>query len=263
MNSLRTRVLPPAALAVTLLVAWEALVRATGVPDWQLPAPTAIVAAGWNMRESLLAHAAHTLFEALAGLWLSLLIGAALAALIDFSPPVRRALYPLLVLSQTVPLFVLAPWLVILFGFGLAPKIIVVILVCFFPIVVSMSDGLASADPDLLALFRAMGATRWQIWRKVRLPASLPGLFSGLRIAATYAVIGAIFGEWVGAQAGLGVSIQRSFRASETAQVLAVVVVTALLSIALFLVIWVIERAALPWYYSTTRAAQWEEPGIY
>lgn len=263
MRRFRRRILPPLALAVALLVVWEGGVRAASVPAWQLPAPTAIVQAGWAMRDTLATHVGYTLFEAALGLALSLVIGVALAALIDFSPPVRRALYPLLVLSQTVPLFVLAPWLVILFGFGLLPKIVVVILVCFFPIVVSMSDGLASADPDLLALFRAMGATRWQVWRKVRLPASLPGLFSGLRIAATYAVIGAIFGEWVGAQAGLGVSIQRSFKSSETAQVLAVVVITALLSIALFGLIWVVERLALPWYYSTSRTTQWEEPGIY
>ncbi len=263
MSQFRRRALPPLVLALTMLAIWEVGVRAAGVPAWQLPAPSAIVEAGWEMRDILLTHVGYTLFEAMAGLLLSLIIGVTLALLIDFSPPVRRALYPLLVLSQTVPLFVLAPWLVILLGFGLAPKVVVVILVCFFPIVVSMSDGLASADPDLLALFRAMGATRWQIWRKVRLPASLPGLFSGLRIAATYAVIGAIFGEWVGAQAGLGVSIQRSFKSSETAQVLAVVVITALLSIGLFAVIWLVERAALPWYYSTTRAAQWEEPGIY
>jgi ABC-type nitrate/sulfonate/bicarbonate transport system permease component len=262
-NRFRTKALPPAVLALALLVVWEAGVRLTGVPEWQLPTPTAIVQAGWEMRQTLLGHVGYTLFEAMLGLLLSLVIGVALAALIDFSPPVRRALYPLLVISQTVPLFVLAPWLVILLGFGLAPKVVVVLLVCFFPIVVSMSDGLASADPDLIALFRAMGATRWQIWRKVRLPASLPALFSGLRIAATYAVIGAIFGEWVGAQAGLGVSIQRSFRASATARVLAVVVITSLLSIGLFALIWLIERAALPWYYSASRAAQWEEPGIY
>ncbi len=255
--------MPPAALLLALLTAWEAGVAARGVPVWKLPPPSMIVRAAWEQRAALLEHSAHTLYEAVLGLLLALLIGVGLAALIDLSPPVRRALYPLLVLSQTVPLFVLAPWLVILFGFGTAPKVIVVVLVCFFPIVVSTSDGLAAADPDILAWFRAMGATRGQVWRKVRFPAALPGLFSGLRIAATYAVIGAIFGEWVGAQKGLGVFIQRSFRSSATAQVLAGVAVTALLSIGLFGLIWLAERAALPWYYTSSRAAQWNEPGIY
>ncbi|MBN1287757.1 MAG: ABC transporter permease [Anaerolineae bacterium] len=254
---------PPVILALALLALWEAGVRLAGVPAWQLPAPSAVIAAGWAQRAALAGHVVYTLVEALLGLALALATGVGLAALIDISQPVRRALYPLLVLSQTIPLFVLAPWLVILFGFDLRPKVIVVVLVCFFPIVVNASDGLASADPDILAWFNAMGATRGQIWRKVRLPAALPSLFSGLRIAATYAVIGAVFGEWVGAQAGLGVFIQRSFRASATDQVLAGVVVTALLSIALFAVIWAVERAALPWYYTSARAAQWDEPGIY
>lgn len=254
---------PPAILILIILVVWEAGVHIAQVPIWQLPSPSAIVRAGWEQRAALVNHSASTLFEALLGLGLALVIGVGLAALIDLSPPVRRALYPLLVLSQTIPLFVLAPWLVILFGFGLAPKVIVVILVCFFPIVVNMSDGLSSADPDILAWFNTMDATRGQIWRKVRLPSALPNLFSGLRIAATYAVIGAVFGEWVGAQKGLGVFIQRSFRASATDQVLAGVVVTALLSIALFAVIWVVERTALPWYHTASRAAQWDEPGIY
>ncbi len=197
------------------------------------------------------------------GLVLALVLGVTLGAVIDFSPLLRRALYPLLVTSQTIPLFAIAPLLIIWFGFGLEPKVAVVVLVCFFPVVVSTADGLASADPDLLALLRAMGATRRQTWLKVRFPAALPSLFSGLRIAATYSVIGAIFGEWVGAQYGLGVYLQRSFSAARTAQVFAAIAVTSALSIALFGVVWLAERLALPWYHTSGRQAHWEEPGIY
>jgi ABC-type nitrate/sulfonate/bicarbonate transport system permease component len=181
----------------------------------------------------------------------------------DFSPWLRRALYPLLVVSQTVQILAIAPLLIIWFGFGLLPKIIIVVLICFFPLAVSTADGLASADPDLIALFRAMGARREQIWRMVRLPAALPAFFSGLRVAVTYSIVGATIGEWVGGTEGLGLYMLRSKNALATDQVFVAIVITSALSIALYALVYFIERAALPWYHSAQRAQQWDEAGIY
>jgi ABC-type nitrate/sulfonate/bicarbonate transport system permease component len=172
-------------------------------------------------------------------------------------------LYPILVASQTVQILAIAPLLIIWFGFGLLPKVIIVVLVCFFPMAISTADGLASADPDLVALMRAMGASRVQIWRIVRLPAALPSFFSGLRVAVTYSVVGATIGEWVGGSAGLGLYMLRSKNALATDQVFVAILITTAISIGLFSVIYVIERALLPWYYSTQRAEQWEDVGIY
>jgi len=157
------------------------------------------------------------------------------------------------VASQTIPIITLAPLLVLWFGFGLVSKSIVVLLVCFFPIVVALADGLRSADPELIRLFRAFGAGSVRIFWSVRLPGALPSLFSGVRIAIAYSVIGAIFGEYVGASAGLGFYMQLKQHSFATAGVLAAIVVTALLSIALFASVALVERLALPWYFLQRR----------
>jgi ABC-type nitrate/sulfonate/bicarbonate transport system permease component len=181
----------------------------------------------------------------------------------DLSSTLHRALYPILVASQTVQILAIAPLLIIWFGFGLLPKVIIVVLICFFPLAVSTADGLASADPDLIALLRSMGARRSQIWRIVRLPSALPSFFSGLRVAVTYSVVGATIGEWVGGSAGLGLYMLRSKNALATDQVFVAIVITSAISIALFTMIYALERVSLPWYYSAQRAEQWEDLGIF
>jgi ABC-type nitrate/sulfonate/bicarbonate transport system permease component len=143
------------------------------------------------------------------------------------------------------------------------PKVLIVVLICFFPLAVNTADGLASADPDYVSLLRAMGADRKQVWRLVRFPAALPAFFTGLRIAVTYSVVGATIGEWVGGSEGLGLYMLRSKNALATDQVFVGIVLTSMLSIALFLLVYVIERALLPWYYSSERIEQWEGSGIY
>jgi len=203
------------------------------------------------------------MLETVLGLVIALILGVAIAASMDLSSFLKRALYPILVASQTVQILAIAPLLIIWFGFGLLPKVIIVVLVCFFPLAVSSADGLASADPDLVAFFRAIGATRMQIWRMVRLPSALPSFFSGLRVSVTYSVVGATIGEWVGGSAGLGLYMLRSKNALATDQVFVAIVITTALSIGLFALIYLVERAALPWYYSEQRIEQWEEPGIY
>ncbi len=253
--------LPPLALLAALVVAWQLVASGLAVPKWLLPAPLEIARAGAATWRMLAWHAAQTVLETVLGLVLALAAGLTLAVALDLSALLRRVLYPLLVASQTIPIMALAPLLVIWLGYGTAPKVVVVALVCFFPIAVATADGLRAADPDLLALLRSMGATRRQVFFKVRLPGALPGFFSGLRIAITYSVVGAIIGEWVGAGRGLGVYMIRSSNSFLTEQVFAAIAVTSLLSIVLFLAVGAVERLALPWYHTRAREEQWEEIG--
>jgi ABC-type nitrate/sulfonate/bicarbonate transport system permease component len=218
---------PPLMLMLLLLVAWQVGTWVTRVPKWLLPSPWQIIQAGAEASDLL-------------------------------GPHVRRTIYPLLVASQTVPILALAPLLIIWFGYGILPKVIVVGLVCFFPIVVSTADGLRVADPDLIALLRAMGANRRQIFWKVRLPGALPSFFSGLKIAITYCVVGAVIGEWVGASRGLGIFMIRSSKNFLTDRVFAAIAVTSLLSIMMFVAVVALEYALLPWYHAH-REEVWEE----
>lgn len=250
---------PAVGMIALLLLIWQGLVAWRGVPAWILPTPAAIIQATWQTMPLLVPHTLQTLKQVVLGLALAISTGIILAALIDLSSRLRQALYPLLVISQTIPILALAPLLIVWFGFGLTPKVLIVALFCFFPIAINTADGLSAADPELLALLRAMGATRRQIWTKVRLPASLPYFFSGLRIAATYSVAGAIIGEWVGASQGLGIYMLRSANAFRTDQVFSAILISSLLSLLLFLIVFLIERALIPWYHSTQREAQWKE----
>ena len=251
--------MPPVVLVGVLLGLWEWASWQWQVPEWLLPAPSRIVQAAVASRWIMFPHIWQTMQETWLGLGLALLVGLIFAVLIDVSTPLRNAIYPLLVVSQTVPIIAIAPLLVIWFGYGILPKILVVGLVCFFPIVVSTADGLRSADPDLIALLRTMGASRYQIFVKVRVPGALPSFFSGIKIAVTYSVVGAIIGEWVGASRGLGVFMLRASNSFRTDWVFAAIGVISLLSIVLFLVVVVLERMTLRWYYSAAREEQWEE----
>lgn len=248
---------PPALLIGALLAIWQVAALAQTIPSYILPTPTAILAATWQNWGLILPHMVQTLQQVLWGMGLAIVVGVALAAAVDLSSWLRRALYPLLVASQAIPILALAPLLIIWFGFGLTPKVFIVTLFCFFPIAVNTADGLSAADPELISLLRAMGASRRQIWTKVRLPASLPYFFSGLRIAATYSVTGAIIGEWVGASQGLGIYMLRSANAFKTDQVFSTILISSLLSLALFGLVFLTERLLLPWYHSTQRAEQW------
>lgn len=241
--------LPALALLAVLVLLWQWYASQPTIDTQILPTPLAV----WNVlvgqRDILWENMLVTLQETMIGFALALAAGVLFGTLIDFSPWLRRAIYPLLVASQTIPIITLAPLLVLWFGFGLVSKSIVVLLVCFFPIVVALADGLRSADPELIRLFRAFGAGSLRIFWTVRLPGALPSLFSGIRIAIAYSVIGAIFGEYVGSSAGLGFYMQLKQHSFATAGVLAAIVVTALLSIALFASVALVERLALPWYY--------------
>jgi ABC-type nitrate/sulfonate/bicarbonate transport system permease component len=240
---------PAFVLIVTLLAIWELYVRAGNISTQVLPTPTAIVQAlfaNWNVISD---NTLQTLLETVLGMAVAVILGLLLAVMLDISPLVRRAVYPLLITSQTIPIIALAPLLLIWFGFDIGPKIIIVTLYCFFPIAVACTDGLAAAEPELIKLLRSMRASRWQILWLVRLPGAMPAFFSGLRIAVTYSVTGAIFGEYVGAEKGLGIYMQLEANSHVVVLVFAAILVTAVLSLLLFGLVSLIERIALPWYH--------------
>lgn len=244
---------PAFVLVVGLLAFWELYVRSGQISPTILPTPTGIVQALIDNWDVISVHTLQTLLETVLGMAAATLLGLLLAALLDISSWTRRAIYPLLVTSQTIPMIALAPLLLIWFGFDLGPKVIVVTLYCFFPIAVACADGLASADLELMKLLRSMRASRWQALWLVRLPGAMPSFFSGLRIAATYSVTGAIFGEYVGAFQGLGVYMKTSANSHVIVLVFAAILVTAALSLLLFGLVSLIERIALPWYHGAAR----------
>lgn len=238
---------PAALFLVGLLVVWEWTVRARDVADYLMPPPSQLWTAFLDQRGVLPAHIQTTLTEALLGLFFAVVLGVGLAALIASLPLARRVLYPLLVVSQNIPVLVLAPLLAVWFGFGLMPKVLIVVLIGFFPIAVNTAEGLMSADREMIALVRSMGANRWQVLRTVLVPSAVPSFFAGLQIGAAYAVIGAVIAEWMGASSGLGLFITRSQRAFRTDQIFMAVVVIALVSIALFVSVQLLARIAMPW----------------
>jgi ABC-type nitrate/sulfonate/bicarbonate transport system permease component len=252
------RLAAPALLIAAILALWQAATLLWRMPLYILPSPLQIVSAAIEARTLLGQHAWQTAQETLWGFGLALAVGLGLGFAIDASATLRSAVYPLLVISQTIPTVAIAPLLVIWLGYGIWPKIIVVGLVCFFPIVVNTADGLRVADPELIALLRTMGASGRDILTKVRLPGALPMIFAGVKIAITYSVVGAILGEWVGASQGLGVFMIRASNSFRTDWVFASIGVTALLSLALFGLVALIERLSLRWYYAA-REERWDE----
>lgn len=240
---------PAALLAVFVLLTWEGYVALSGVSPTILPSPTGIALALWANAGLLWGHTLATLVETALGFGLALTSALILALTIDSWGVARRALYPWLVASQTIPIIALAPLMLIWFGFGLLPKVLLVSLFCFFPIVVATVDGLARTDRELLDLLRSMKATRLQALRLAKWPYALPSFFSGLRIGATYSVTAAIFSEYVGGFSGLGILMQTAANSRATPLVFAAIVVSALLSFAIFGLVSLLERLFVPWIF--------------
>lgn len=240
---------PPMGFLVALGVAWELWAVRSTARNPVLPPPSRIFDALVRNRSLLIGHVRTTLAETALGVGVGVTAGLLIAVLISAWALPRRTLGPLLVISQTVPVQVLAPLLVLWFGFGLTPKIIVVALIVFFPVAVSTATGLQHADRDLADLVRSYGAGRMRLLRMVLAPAAIPGLFSGLRISLTYAVAGAVISESIGASSGLGLYIERSRRAFRYDQVFAGITVVVVLSIALFSLTYVLSRLATPWLH--------------
>ena len=246
---------PPAVLLLLLVGGWELAARLGWVEDYLLPAPSEVARALVEDRDILLPDAWVTAQEVLLGFAIALAVGVAVAVALHLSPMLRRALYPIVVASQAVPIVVIAPILVIWFGFGMGPKLIVIALICFFPIVVNTLDGLRAADRDQVRMLRTLGAGRWDTFRRLELPGSLPYVFSGAKIAVAVAVIGAVFGELVGSDAGLGHAIQVGMAQLLTARVFAAVLLLSAMAIALFALVSLIERRAVPWAHTDRRPA--------
>ncbi|USG68206.1 ABC transporter permease [Brevibacillus ruminantium] len=226
-----------------LLLVWETACRILDVPAFILPPPSAVFQSLWNLREQLLGlHLWATLKEVLLGLSASVLFGISLALVMTLSKSAERLIYPYIVISQTIPIIALSPVFILWFGYDLTGKIAVTILFTFFPIVVSTFDGLRACDREMTNLLRTMGASRWQLFRKLQLPASLPHFFSGLKVAATYSVSGATIGEWLGASEGLGYFGRRASGNFQAPALFASVLLLSLLGMLLF---WLAGRLEL------------------
>ena len=242
---------PPAAAGLLLVLAWELFCLLTGIEEYILPPPSGILLSLAANFDDMLPHIGVTLLTSGLGFLLALAVAALFSLLMDLLPLLRRALYPYIVVSQTIPIIFIYPLFLIWFGFGLTAKVIVVILVCFFPVAVSLTDGLQQTDPDLIDLYRSMRAKPLQVFLQVRLPGALPALFSGLRIAATYSVMGAVIGEWLGAKAGMGVYMIRSYKTFNTPRVFAAILVVVLVSLGVVACVTAAERILLSWKHQT------------
>jgi putative hydroxymethylpyrimidine transport system permease protein len=236
-----------ALLVLLVLGAWEAAVQAGLVDSLLIPAPTEILQSLWDDRSILASDLATTTYEVVLGLAAAIVIGAALAVAMHLWAPVRKALRPLVIGSQAVPIPVIAPAIILVLGFGLAPKVLLVALVCFFPITINLYDGLRAADPDARRLLRSLQATRWQSLRLVEAPAALPSAFTGLKVAAAVAVIGAVFAEWAGAESGLGRILITANGQLATARAFAATLLLFLLAIALYGACALLERRVVDW----------------
>lgn len=237
----------PFFLIFILLIVWEMVAVRMEIEPWLLPSPTDILREGITEINGIASHLGSTIKLAVIGFLIATLIGILIATLLHLFPRVRDAVYPLLILSQNVPIIVLAPLLVIWFGFGILPKIIVISLVCFFPIAVATLDGLRQTPNDLKHYFKMMGANKRELFCKLELPYSLPFLFSGLKISATYSVMGAVISEWLGAQQGIGVYMTLSSSSFRTDRVFVAIFVVMMLSLIFFGCIALLERYFVSW----------------
>lgn len=249
------QILYPSALIASMIVLWQAYARLADVPTYILPAPTDIVgrvARSWSLLQE---HALVTLAEIGVGFVIGVAFGAVLAIVMAYSRVAENMLYPPIIGSQAVPKIAIAPLLVLWLGFGMTPKVAVVAMMVFFPITITMVEGLRSVDENLLNLLRSVNANPVETFFRIRLPNALPYIFSGLKIGITQAVIGAVVAEWVGADAGLGYLLIYANTRLDATLLFASLTILVVIGIALFLLVGLAERLALPWHRASGRAA--------
>ena len=239
--------LPAFGLFMGIIALWEAVSRIFKLPEFVLPAPTSILEVLVSRQRELGFAAYVTATEVVLGFLISALVGATVALVIARFTAFGRALYPLVVLFQNVPKVALAPLFILWFGFDLAPKVVLIVVIAFFPVAINMLVGLQTVDSNLIALMRSVGASRNEILRRIQIPNSLPYLMAGLKVAVTLAVIGAIVGEFAGAQAGLGYMIQFASTQMQTSLVFAALVEVSVLGMLFYYVIEWIERRYINW----------------
>jgi len=237
----------PVLTLLTVVLIWAAATGFSWVPSFMLPSPRAVAQAFIGDFPTLMRHAAVTLTEAFLGLLFGVLLAFLLATLMDRFPTLYKALYPLLVITQTVPTIAVAPLLVLWMGFGMAPKITLVVLTTFFPIAVSLLDGYRSADPDAVNLLRSMGAGRVKIFRYIKFPSALGSFFAGLKVSASYAVVGAVIAEWLGGFEGLGVYMTRVQKAYAFDKMFSVIIFITLISLLLMWGVMGVKALVMPW----------------
>jgi putative hydroxymethylpyrimidine transport system permease protein len=241
------RLLRPLITAAGLLLAWELLVRLSGVPSFILPGPLAVFEALTTRYDILLPHAGTTAAEIVAGILLGGTLGALAAMLLAASGVARRWLLPVLVVSQALPVFALAPLLVLWLGYGMASKVAMAVLIIFFPVTTAFFDGLRRCEPGWLELARVMNARPVAVLWQIRVPAALPAMASGLRVAAAVAPIGAVIGEWVGSSAGLGYLMLQSNARMQTATMFAALLILAGMALALYALVDHLARRLVRW----------------
>ncbi|WBU56010.1 ABC transporter permease [Paracoccus sediminicola] len=242
-----SRALPACLSVAATLALWESYVRLTGISSQMLPAPTQVAWQIWASRGLLWDNTVPTIRATLLGFGFSVSVAFLLSVLLDFLPALRRALFPVFVISQTLPLVAIAPLMVLWFGFDLTPKILLVALVTFFPMLIALVDGYGATEPEIEALLRSMGASHVTRFRLARLPSALPYFFAGLRISITYAVVAAIFAEYAGARAGLGIVILNAKNSFRPDLMLAAVAVSSALTLSLFGATALLQRAMTGW----------------
>jgi ABC-type nitrate/sulfonate/bicarbonate transport system permease component len=235
---------------ITLIAAvalWEAIVRLFGVPGYVLPAPSKIATAFASDFPHIMEQARATLIESGAGILFSVALALLVAVAMDNFTLFRKSFYPILIVSQTIPIMAVAPIMLIWFGFGYTPKIIIIVLMCFFPITISLIEGFSRVDRDFLDMFKVMKANRFQIYRDLKFPNALPYFFSGLKISVTYMLMAAIIAEWLGGNEGIGVYMLRSKQAFALDKVFAAVIFIVILSVSLIAVVNLMSRKIVHW----------------
>ncbi|SEQ38389.1 ABC-type nitrate/sulfonate/bicarbonate transport system, permease component [Lachnospiraceae bacterium NE2001] len=248
-NKKRYNIIPVVVIAV-LLVIWQGACTFGLVPGYMLPSPVKVVKAFVSDFPLLMSHARVTILEAVLGLVIGVLLGFGCAALMDSFPVVKKGLYPILVLTQTIPPVAIAPLLILWFSYGIAPKVILVVLVAFFPMAVGLLEGFQSVDEDMIRLMKSMDASRWQIFWNVKFPAALGEFFSGLKIAVAYSIVGAVIAEWLGGFNGLGVYMTRVKKSLSYDKMFAVIFFVSAISLILMALVKYIQYKAMPWEHT-------------
>ena len=247
LRSIISKVAPRVGIFLLILAIWYCVCRFTGIPKFVLPSPGDVIGAFREDWQLMLSHARVTLTETMIGLFVGILIGFLTAVLMDRFALVRKTVYPLIVVSQTIPTVAIAPMLVIWMGYQMLPKIVLIVLVVFFPIAISLLEGFSTVDKDTVNLMRSMGANRFQIFRYVKLPNSLGHFYSGLKISVSYAVVSAVVSEWIGGTEGLGCYMTRVRKSYASDKMFAVIILISVISLILILLIDILRRVSMPW----------------